>query len=488
MSNRTVVAGAVAVPIGLGLAVVLMPFLILGVAGAGTPPPPTGVICGHATPETAANITLDADQMTNVKTIIATAADYDDPHTPQLPPAAAVVALATAYQESKLRNLDYGDSDSLGLFQQRITFYPVAVATDPAKSTRAFLSRLVRVPHWQRLPVTVAAAQVQRPAEEFRNLYAQWEPLARELTNELWPQAAAAANNNTTGDADATASTTGCVDLGDCPPTGLTVEAGLTPDGLRVLRCVQQRFGTHTYGGIGDRPAAAGDQHATGHAVDIIIDNWNTPAGNTEGWAIATWLKHNHTRLGVKYVIFDAQIWSVARTREGWRTYTPPVDDRSATWMHRDHVHVSVNGDTGTSTSTWVSPIAKGVYTLTSRYGTRPNPTGAGTDFHTGLDFSAPTGTPIVAAVSGTVTSAGWAGNYGNLVIIETADGTQTYYAHQADGGIRVQVGQTVSAGERIGTVGATGRTTGAHLHFEVQINGHSTDPYTFLTQHGVQP
>ncbi len=98
-----------------------------------------------------------------------------------LPPRAWMVALATAMQESTLRNLPYGDRDSLGLFQQRPSqgWGSPAQVTDPIQATTTFLDRLRQVPGWDTLPITVAAQTVQRSA--FPEAYARWEGLAAQL-------------------------------------------------------------------------------------------------------------------------------------------------------------------------------------------------------------------------------------------------------------------------------------------------------------------
>jgi len=100
--------------------------------------------------------------------------------------------------------------------------------------------------------------------------------------------------------------------------------------------------------------------------------------------------------------------------------------------------------------------------------------------YHTGQDFAAPTGTPVYAAHSGTVVEAGWGGAYGNVIVIQGDDGYQTRYAH--NNSMSVSVGQQVSAGQQIATVGATGNVTGAHLHFEVMdSSGSFIDPMSWL-------
>lgn len=99
---------------------------------------------------------------------------------------------------------------------------------------------------------------------------------------------------------------------------------------------------------------------------------------------------------------------------------------------------------------------------------------------HDGIDIAASTGTPISAEADGRVTFAGSRGGYGNVVIIDHGNGTETRYAHQDT--IGVSVGQTVRAGERVGTVGSTGMSTGPHLHFEGRRNGQSLNPRRVLS------
>lgn len=117
-------------------------------------------------------------------------------------------------------------------------------------------------------------------------------------------------------------------------------------------------------------------------------------------------------------------------------------------------------------------------YNLTARYGQSG---GWSRGYHTGLDFAAPTGTPVVAAMSGTVVSAGWEGAYGNAIVIQHANGVMSRYAHLSS--ISVGSGQSVGSGAQIGSVGSTGNSTGPHLHFEVMTSKDSgfMDPWAWL-------
>ena len=99
-----------------------------------------------------------------------------------------------------------------------------------------------------------------------------------------------------------------------------------------------------------------------------------------------------------------------------------------------------------------------------------------GNRFHSGLDYPAAVGTPVVAAASGRVVFAGWsAGGWGRLVILAHGGVTRTLYAHLSQVGVRV--GQQIGAGEHVGRVGSSGNSTGAHLHFEVRLRGAAVDP-----------
>lgn len=106
---------------------------------------------------------------------------------------------------------------------------------------------------------------------------------------------------------------------------------------------------------------------------------------------------------------------------------------------------------------------------------------------HTGIDFHAASGTPVVSVGAGTVVEAGWGGAYGNNIVIRMADGTYTQYGHLSS--LDVSVGRTVAAGQRIGHSGATGNATGPHLHFEARTGqgyGTDIDPVAYLRAHGV--
>jgi murein DD-endopeptidase MepM/ murein hydrolase activator NlpD len=121
----------------------------------------------------------------------------------------------------------------------------------------------------------------------------------------------------------------------------------------------------------------------------------------------------------------------------------------------------------------------KTAFRYTSGFGNRRDPFGRGTRRHEGVDFAGAYGSPIYATADGVITHAGWQSGYGRLVKIRHPLGFETRYAHLSQ--IRVNVGQKVSRGERIGDMGNSGRSTGTHLHYEVRLGGAAKNPMTFI-------
>jgi len=155
-----------ALPAGIVAVLLVLGLLVITVGGAAAAPPPG---CGQAGTATSfASVTLDAEQMGHAGTIVRTTA---------------------ADTESGLRNLPGGDRDSAGLFQIRTGLHGADVATDPVKSITWFLDALVRVPDWRTIPLTEAAADVERPALAYRGRYAAAQALATAVVAQLWPTA-----------------------------------------------------------------------------------------------------------------------------------------------------------------------------------------------------------------------------------------------------------------------------------------------------------
>ncbi len=245
-----------------------------------------------------------------------------------LPARAASIALATAYQESKIRNLDYGDRDSLGIFQQRPSqgWGEPEQIMDPHYATNQFYAALEQVDGYDDLPIDVAAQEVQRSADG--SAYAQHEPDARALASALTGYSEAAFSCEVETPADS----------GQQPGrSGLTDNAGTVRDEVR------QAFGPLPDGGYapgGVRTGhAEGSAHYDGRAVDFFFRPPNAD-NRRAGWALAHFLVANAERLEIATVIYDDRIWTAARSDEGWRDYE--IDSESPVARHLDHVHVDV--------------------------------------------------------------------------------------------------------------------------------------------------
>jgi endonuclease/exonuclease/phosphatase (EEP) superfamily protein YafD len=434
-----------------------------------------------------------------------------------IPAKGVVVALAVASQESSFRvlandgkggdlapdqsgierSLDLpndgvgSDHGSLGVMQQQWPSWgTMEQLMDPQQSARLFYGALLKVQGWEDLPVTEAAQAVQRSAHP--EAYADDETLAQEIYDAL---SVGGTTNTPVVDVDPVG------EVGDggeklllsleeqeecaealgipvggltCPPTGSPAEAGLTPDALLVLRCVEQQFGPHTYAGVGERATNPGSDHPAGRAVDVMIGDYTSATGIAEGNEIGEWVRANATQLGVKYVIWRAKIWNVGDT--DWSPYSHPsgaTDDNS---LHYNHVHVSVYGNRGTGFPTGgavVYPVPAGLAdTNQDNWGETSD---IRSSWHTGTDFSVPCSTPVLASHAGTVEidpTQSWAGP--QLVKISVGPGQlTTWYAHMQT--VTVKTGDTVTPGQQIGEVGNLGNVsgpTGCHLHFEVHLQG----------------
>jgi hypothetical protein len=250
-----------------------------------------------------------------------------------LPARAVTIAIATAYQESDLYNINYGDRDSLGLFQQRPSqgWGTEDEIMDPVYSTNAFYDALVRVSGYTELEITVAAQTVQRSA--FPNAYAQHEEKARAIASAL------------TGHSPATF-TCEAPTRAPAAETALTA-TGLTPRAEALRLDTVERFGNLAMGGFEpggvDAGHMDGSAHYTGRAVDVFFRPVND-ANKVRGWALAHYYVANAARLEIATVIYDGKIWTARRSSEGWRDYQVPASSRGdrAILEHRDHIHVDV--------------------------------------------------------------------------------------------------------------------------------------------------
>jgi len=268
---------------------------------------------------------LDLDQAENAATIVSVAGQR------ALPARAVTIALATAMQESKLHNLDHGDRDSLGLFQQRPSqgWGTAEQVQDPVYAAGAFYDQLVKVAGYQELEITEAAQQVQRSA--YPAAYADHEGDARALASAL------------TGNSPATFACS-------LRPAGVDEQAegadGLTDRARLVRDELTGAFGSLSLGGFQPGGLTSGHMDGSAHYEGRAIDVFFEPVGGrgtAQGWAAAQWLVAHADRLDVATVIYDDQMWTARRSTQGWRPYTPPGGATdNATLRHLDHVHVDV--------------------------------------------------------------------------------------------------------------------------------------------------
>lgn len=305
---------------------------------------------------------LNKEQQKNAKTIIAAgkAAEVNS--------WGWTIALATAMQESTMNNINYGDRDSLGLFQQRpgTGWGTAAEITNPYKSAEAFYGTakhtnnpgLKDIKGWENMPLTVAAQKVQRSGHP--DAYAKWEPLARDIVLQIADEVVAGPGQNGGEGIDCSEEDFGDIEMGECPAkaskkienvmkaSGPGYKAA-QPDTLRAARCIYGTFqsrGIEDILGPGQRPNKS--DHTEGKAADVMIPKWNTPKGKKLGDAVAAFAIKYQKELGVTYIIWDVKIINVARGETKWRDYTHPNGNANPTVRHEDHVHISFKGNGGT--------------------------------------------------------------------------------------------------------------------------------------------
>jgi hypothetical protein len=249
-----------------------------------------------------------------------------------LPARAATIALATAYQESDLANLEYGDADSLGLFQQRPSqgWGTEEEVMDPVYATNAFYDALAQVDDYRSLEITVAAQTVQRSA--FPEAYADHEADARVLASALTGNSPGAFTCTVDDEVE---------EAGD-----QLRESGLVRRADVVRREVLAVVGDVPLGGFEPGGVSTGHMEGSAHYEGRAVDVFFRPvdeANNVRGWALAHYLVAQAARLGVQTVIFDDRIWQARRSEDGWRDYDAPSGPGDqAILEHRDHVHVDV--------------------------------------------------------------------------------------------------------------------------------------------------
>ncbi|GAA2924709.1 heavy metal transporter [Streptomyces thioluteus] len=246
---------------------------------------------------------LDPEQAGNASTITAVGTSRG------LPERAVTIALATAMQESGLRNIHHGDRDSLGLFQQRPTqgWGTARQITDPVYAAGAFYDHLVRVPGYSRLPLTVAAQRVQRSG--FPQAYAKHEPGASLLAAALSGRAPAAFSCSTS------------------PSDGKPGDPAAVRAGLR------RDFGPSVLPATGVSGGGKSGKKGDASPRTVSVPPRPVPTTATDngprrrGWELASWAVAHAAELRVERVSFDGRVWTAENSRDGWRRGAGQTDE-----------------------------------------------------------------------------------------------------------------------------------------------------------------
>ncbi|MFI7598227.1 hypothetical protein [Actinoplanes sp. NPDC049681] len=278
----------------------------------------------------------DAEQLANARTIVSVGAER------RIPARGQVIALATAMQESGLRNLSGGDRDSIGLFQQRPSqgWGTPAQIGDPVYAAGKFYDKLATIRGWQTMPLTEAAQAVQGSA--YPDAYAKWEDDATTLSQQLGVTVGSATDCSATSAAIAQPVTRN--PDGSWPDEGCTIRPDpttgsgcLTP---RTLHLVQQAEAAG-FPKPGCYRVDDHGEHPKGRACDFMMTSGGEASGaqKARGDAMAAWAVANADRLAIKYVIWFRRIWTRS---EGWRAYNNPFGGDDPSGWHTNHVHISV--------------------------------------------------------------------------------------------------------------------------------------------------
>ncbi|MFI9047513.1 heavy metal transporter [Streptomyces sp. NPDC053427] len=233
---------------------------------------------------------LSPEQAANAATISAVASSR------RLPERAVTIALATAMQESGLRNIDFGDRDSVGLFQQRPSqdWGTVKQIMDPVYSAGEFYTHLARVPGYSRLPLTVAAQKVQRSG--YPQAYAKHEANAARLTGALTGRDHAAMVCSQSRPVD-----------------------GRTGGGANLREKLVREFGPEVL----PRTAGGGGRAAVGErSVTVPVQRDGARVGGDgarRGWELATWAMAHSAELRIEQISYAGRMWSAADSGKGWQ-------------------------------------------------------------------------------------------------------------------------------------------------------------------------
>ncbi len=396
------------------------------------------------------------------------------------------IALMVAMQESKIRNLKYGDRDSLGIFQQRPSqgWGTAEQILDPVYATNKFYEALEKIKSRESKSLFDVAVAVQRPNRDaYAETFGLWDAPATSFLSGVTAGAGGIGGVSLPG--------AGCTEiLGDVE---VAIQAALSQVGKPyqwAMVPTTKPFDdgeliqwAYAQAGV-TLPTTAAGQLKAGPAIpkpgsDSVVE-WTKvlQRGDLLYWA-NSFGQANH----VSMYLGNGEMIDTPTLGAAVAISKVPADDpfRRLIGATRPIDNSSGGGQHGG----WQWPLKS--IRITSPFGMRYHPVKHRWILHEGVDFAAAMGTPVYAARAGTVVSVKHQTGGGNVVTIDHGGGVRTQYLHLS--AFETQAGAKVSAGQRIARSGNTGRyTTGPHLHFNVSVNGQVTDPIVYLRKHGLVP
>ena len=399
------------------------------------------------------------------------------------------IALMVAMQESSLRNLPYGDRDSLGIFQQRPSvgaWGTAAQIMDPVHATNAFYDHLVKIASRDQRSLVDVAIAVQNPNPTlYRATFNNWSASADAFLASVSPNMSS--SNTSVAPINANCASV----LGS---SQMAIQAALTyqgqPYGWSDGSSCCQSLTQNAYAQAGVHlPNTVADQYKFGRILtppssQTIVDwvailqpgdllFWGIPPSRTDGTGamrVALYVG-NGQMIDAPDSSSVVSMRSITLTNGGYGFYgaTRPLDVAQP----------------AAANSGWQWPVKN--TQVTSPFGMRFHPILHVWKLHDGTDFNAPMGTSVYAAHAGIVKYVGWYGGGGNAIVIDHGGGIETAYEHLSSF-LSTKVGDHVTGGQLIALSGNTGYSTGPHLHFTVMVNGVATDPVPFMRKFGLVP
>jgi cell wall-associated NlpC family hydrolase len=391
----------------------------------------------------------------------------------------SIGAVEGSFREDPAKN----DRDSKGPLAQRVSLYGPFTSIDHAvdmalngtksPSNGGSVQGLFDVPEWDTRPPGEVAADLQRPAEQYRDRYTTWIP----IVDEMLQGAAIDPTQQVVDNSCYQIVSGGVVDI---------VEAV-------IQRAMQQIGKPYVYGA--QSPSVGFD--CSGLVIDGLtkgaglsvpdmtaagLYDWATPiepATAKRGDLLFRTLGH--------VVIYLGNDQALEAKQSGMPIGVYPVNWAKITQAARFPSSLASMPTAQTAFTTWGPPLS-GQLRASSPYGMRFHPISKVWKLHNGLDLAAPEGTPIFAMRDAVVVEAGSLSGYGNNVKLDYGGGIMSRSAHMTRIGTGIRVGVAVRKGDVIGYVGSTGSSTGNHLHITWEVDGDYVDPAAELSKMGFRP